>query len=182
MQSEASPLYKYVYSSEMVNFVTASNGFCQFLEQSPDWEGKLFITTLVQHLSDVYACIVKLGETEPVYESALEPTVTEQDWAAIYQQIVKVLGPFNDYLRPAEEEEFDRSELVKHTISEDMADIYQELKDFTVIYSRGLEEYMNDASWELKERFAEHWGKKLLRSLIALHDLYIKGVDPTEEE
>ena len=39
---------------------------------------------------------------------------------------------------------------------------------------------MNDAAWELKERFAEHWGKKLLRSLSALHELYVRGVDPAE--
>jgi len=44
-----------------------------------------------------------------------------------------------------------------------------------------MEELMNDAAWELKEHFAEHWGKKLLRSLTALHDLYVKGIDPTEQ-
>jgi len=71
---------------------------------------------------------------------------------------------------------------VRHTISEDMADVYQDLKDFTVIYSRGIEELMNDAAWELRERFAEHWGKKLLRSLMALHELFIQGIDPTGKE
>jgi len=181
MQNEASPQYNYVYSSEMVSFVTASNGLCQLLEQPQVEEGKSFIRSSVQSLSDIYASFVKLGETAPLYESAMEPSVTEEDWAAVYQKILNVLGPYNDYLRPAEEDEFDRSEMVRHTISEDMADLYQELKDFTVIYSRGLEELMNDAAWELGERFTEHWGKKLLRSLLALHDLYIRGVDPGEE-
>ena len=41
---------------------------------------------------------------------------------------------------------------------------------------------MNDAAWELTERFAENWGKKLLRSLMAMHELYILGIDPTEKE
>ena len=82
----------------------------------------------------------------------------------------------------AGEDEFDRSELVNHTISEDMADIYQEMRDFTVIYARGLEELMNDAAWELKVRFSEHWGTKLLRALSALHLLYVNDVDPSQEE
>jgi hypothetical protein len=82
----------------------------------------------------------------------------------------------------AGEDEFDRSEVVSHTISEDMADLYQELRDFTSIYSRGMEEFMNDAAWELKERFAEHWGAKLLRALQALHTLYISGIDPGATE
>ncbi|MCK4881087.1 MAG: DUF5063 domain-containing protein, partial [Bacteroidales bacterium] len=40
---------------------------------------------------------------------------------------------------------------------------------------------MNDAAWELKERFGEHWGAKLLHALRALHELYVSGVDPTEK-
>ncbi len=136
----------------------------------------------MKHLSGVYAAIVKLEETEPKIESAWEPTVTEQEWSAVFQRISMLLGAHNDTLRQAEDEEFDRSDLVTHTISEDISDVYQELRDFTTIYSRGMEELMNDAAWELKERFAEHWGKKLLRSLMALHDLYIQGVDPTKKE
>ena len=92
-----------------------------------------------------------------------------------------ILGPHNDILRVAEEVEFDRSELVNHTISEDLADIYQELRDFTSIYSRGMEELMNDAAWELNEHFAENWGAKLLRALQSLHELYVTGVDPSEK-
>jgi hypothetical protein len=45
-----------------------------------------------------------------------------------------------------------------------------------------MEELMNDAAWELKERFTEHWGAKLLRALQALHELYVSGVDPSEKE
>jgi hypothetical protein len=182
MQEEAPQLNRFVYSDEMVAFVTASNHYCQLLEQPSGGDGKAFIASLVAICSRIYADFVTLGETEPMYDSAMEPTVTEQDWSSVYQQVARILGPYNETLRPAEEDEFDRSEMVRHTISEDLADIYQELKDFTTIYSRGLEELMNDAAWELKERFAEHWGEKLLRALLALHALYIRGVDPQEEE
>lgn len=182
MQEEAPQLNPFVYSDQMVAFVTASNQYCQILEQSATADGKAFIASMVEILSRIYAEFIVLGDTEPVDDAILEPTVTEQDWASVYQQIARIMGPYNETLRPAEKDEFDRSEVVLHTVSEDLADVYQELKDFTVTYSRGLEELMNDAAWELKERFAEHWGTKLLRSLLTLHDLYIKGVDPQEEE
>jgi hypothetical protein len=152
------------------------------MEQLNEVDGKEFIEQSIKLLSSVYAAHMKLEETEPLFESSSEPTVTEQDWSLIYQRISMLLGPHNDILRPAEDDEFDRSDLVTHTISEDMADVYQELRDFTSIYSRGLEELMNDAAWELTEHFTEHWGKKLLRSLMALHELYIQGIDPTEKE
>ncbi len=182
MQEEEDKLHNYVFSSEMVAFVTQANAFCQFMEELKKVEGRGFIEQSVKYLSGVYASFLRVGETEPVYDSAGEPVVTEQEWSAIYQRIAQLLRSHNDFLRPAEEGEFDRSDLVNHTISEDVADLYQELRDFTTIYARGIEELMNDAAWELTERFAEHWGKKLLRSLTALHNLYIKGIDPTEKE
>jgi len=181
MQDEIPQFHTFVYSDEMVALVRAANETATFLETMKGTDGRAFITEAARHLSDVYSTILRIGDTEPVHESSGEPTVTEQDWSGLYQRIAILLGPHNEFLRPAEENEFDRSELVTHTIAEDMADVYQELRDFTSIYGRGMEELMNDAAWELKVRFAEHWGKKLLRALSALHDLYVTGVDPTEQ-
>lgn len=181
MQEESFDLHNYVYSSEMVEFVKAANAYCSFLEGLSGQEGKTFISEAVSWFSSVYAAFVKLGSTEPSGDATGEAAVSEQEWAQIYQHISMILGPHNDFLRLADTDEFDDSELVTHTISEDAADIYQELRDFTTIYSRGMEEFMNDAAWELSERFAEHWGKKLLRSLLALHELYVRGIDPTEK-
>lgn len=182
MQKEGTSVHKFVYSSALVDFVKASNEFCHFLEELKGTEGKAFITATVVQLAEIYSFFLKIGETEPVLETPPEPTVTEAEWSALFQRIALILGASNDILRLADEDEFDRSELTNHTISEDMADVYQELRDFTVIYSRGLEELMNDAAWELKLRFAEHWGAKLLRSLSALHQLYVNNVDPSQEE
>jgi hypothetical protein len=181
MQEEMTPVHNYVYSSEMVAFVKAANHCCTFLEELNGTEGRAFITEAVRQLSAVYHSFLFTGESEPVLDSQVEATVTEQDWSALFQKISMILGPYNDTLRMADEGEFDRSELVKHTISEDLADLYQDLRDFTSVYSLGMEDLMNDAAWELKVRFAEQWGAKLLRALNALHVLYVKGVDPTEE-
>ncbi len=182
MQEEGTPVHNYVYSSALVEFVKTANDCCAFVEQLKGDEGRSFVVDSVRHLSAVYAGFIKTGETEPVFESPGESTVSEQEWSALFQRMAMILGPHNDVLRMAEEGEFDRSELVNHTISEDLSDIYQELRDFTNIYSRGMEELMNDSAWELKERFTEHWGAKLLRALQALHILYVSGIDPSEKE
>jgi hypothetical protein len=180
MHEESPDINSIVYSKEMVALVSAANNTCLLLEELKETAPRAFIESAVKHLAAVYHGILGIGQTEPVFESPLEHTVTEQDWSGIYQRVAALLGPYNDILRPAGEEEFDTSELVRHTISEDLADLYQELRDFTITYSRGLEELMNDAAWELRERFAEHWGEKLLRALTALHRLYVEGIDPEE--
>jgi len=181
MQEDQLQHHSFVYSDEVVAFVRIANETATFLEELKDKEGRDFIGEAVICLAEVYASMLRVGDTESNSESVLEPSVNEQQWAEIFQRIAALLGSHNEILRPAEDDEFDRSDLVAHTISEDLADVYQELRDFTFLYSRGLEEVMNDAIWELKVRFLEHWGKKLLRSLSALHDLYVTGVDPTEE-
>lgn len=170
-----------LYSEEVLSFVRAANETATFLEGLKEKDAKAFIAEALGHLSEVYRSILKVSESEPVSETGGEASVTEQEWAEIYQRIQILLGQHNEILRPAEDDEFDRSDLVTHTISEDLADVYQELRDFTTLYSRGLEELMSDALWEVKERFMEHWGKKLLRSLSSLHDLYVAGIDPSEE-
>jgi hypothetical protein len=181
MEEEGTQVHKYVYSREMVEFVKSANDFCNFLEQLKGTEGREFIFESIEHLSGVYHAFLITGKSEPLLDSPMEASVTEQEWSALFQKISRILGPHNDILRMADEEEFDRSELVIHTISEDLSDLFQDLKDFTVIYSLGMEDLMNDAAWELGERFAESWGAKLLRALRALHKLYVKGIDPTED-
>ena len=181
MQEENLQIHSFVYSVEVVALVKAANETATFFEELKGGEGKAFISEVVGHLSTLYSAMLKMGKTEPVNNTEGESTVSEQDWSQLFQRISQLLGPHNEIIRPAEENEFDRFELVTHTISEDLADLYQELRDFTTIYSRGVEELMNDAVWELRERFAEHWGKKLLRSLSALHDLFVEGTDPTAQ-
>jgi len=181
MQEDQQKFNSFVYSEEVVDFVRVANEAATFLEELKDKDGRSFISESVKHLACVYSAMLKTGDTEPITELAPEPTVSEQDWSEIFQRIAALLGPHNEFLRLAEEGEFDDSDLVSHTISEDLADVYQELRDFTSLFSRGLEDLMNDAVWEVKVRFMEHWGKKLLRSLSSLHDLYVAGIDPLEE-
>lgn len=169
---------KGVYAPEVLEFVRSANAYCQWLEEAGQHSAVTFIRQSLRTLSSVYHNLVSLDEMEPVMESSNEKFVTEQDWSAVYQQVMKLLGKHNEYLRIADDEEFDRSDLVTHKVSEDLADIYQDLKDFTLQYRQGIEEVMNDAVWEVMDNFENYWGVKLLNALQALNKLYVSKVDP----
>ena len=126
-----------VYAPELLEFVRLANDFCKWLEKSETLSGTKFISESVQLLPEIYYRASILKETEPVLESGNEKFVTEQDWSEIYQKVLHLLGPHNSYLRIAANDEFDRSDLSTHTISEDLADIYQDLKDFTRQFRQG---------------------------------------------
>ena len=55
------------------------------------------------------------------------------------------------------------------TISEDIADIYQNLKNFVSIGQLGNEDLMNDALILCLSEFKNYWGTKLLSAQLALH-------------
>ena len=70
---------------------------------------------------------------------------------------------------------------IRKIISEDLADIYQDIRDFIFIFQLGLNETMNDALFICQENFRSIWGKKLVNTLRALHEVKY-NVDPDSEE
>ncbi|MPN56745.1 hypothetical protein SDC9_204437 [bioreactor metagenome] len=65
-------------------------------------------------------------------------------------------------------------------ISENLADIYQELKDFAANYQLADTDVMNDALVTCLETFGEHWGQKVLNALRALHNIKYNDGSPDE--
>ena len=68
---------------------------------------------------------------------------------------------------------------ITKNISEDLADIYQDIRDFIFVFQLGLNETMNDSLAACQEHFALYWGQKLVNTLRALHD--VKYIQPDEE-
>ncbi|MDE5711536.1 MAG: DUF5063 domain-containing protein, partial [Bacteroides sp.] len=67
-------------------------------------------------------------------------------------------------------------------ISEDLADIYQDIKDFVFVFRLGFNETMNDSLAICQENFRLHWGQKLVNTLRALHDVKYAQSEENEEE
>lgn len=72
---------------------------------------------------------------------------------------------------------------ISASISEDLTDIYQDIKNFITIFERGITENMNDALYVCMENFKAYWGQKLVNVLRALHSLkYSTEPDALEDE
>jgi hypothetical protein len=54
-------------------------------------------------------------------------------------------------------------------ISEDLADIYQDLGDFIAVFKNGQKETMNDSLVLCIENFKRYWGQRTVNALRALH-------------
>jgi hypothetical protein len=54
-------------------------------------------------------------------------------------------------------------------LSEDLADIYQDIKNFVSVFRLENPETMNDALYLCKENFKEYWGQRLTNAMRAFH-------------
>jgi len=108
--------------------------------------------------------------------------VTEADWNRIHETLQKQLGSADDYLELIDNKINETEDMVPSSISEDIADIYQDLKDFLIPYQTGTEEVMNDALWECMMNFENIWGQKLVNSMRAIHRSIYSEKEPGVED
>jgi hypothetical protein len=164
-----------VFSRNVVEFTAAANEFCKYAEHSAEMKGDELLRILQRILPFLYLKASLLPLLEPFFEDGNEKFVTESDWTTIHDILRDKFGTADDYLEVFDEK-FNESEgPVVSSISENMADIYQDLKDFLLLYQTGTKEVMNDAVWECRLNFENYWGQKLTNSLRAIHRFLYSG-------
>ena len=104
-------------------------------------------------------------------EGDLEVFVTEGDYEMVRESVADILGEHDDYLEVFLPDMAYSDTPIKRTVSEDLADIYQDLKDFICVFQLGLNMTMNDSLYVCKEHFEEFWGQRLVNTMRALHDI-----------
>lgn len=164
-----------VYSRNVVEFVAVANEFCKYAEHAAELKGDEMLKILQRILPFLYLKASLLPPLEPFFEDGNEKFVTEQDWLGIKETFQDKFGTADDFLEVFDEKMNDSDVPVIASISENMADIYQDLKDFLLLYQTGTNEVMNDAIWECRLNFENYWGQKLANSLRAIHKFIYSG-------
>ncbi len=158
------------FNKNTVEFVTVAAEYCAFLERLMEQEPDRIIDVLCKLLPLVYLKATMLPDAEPegLY---LEESVTEQDYDDIRMQLARFLGEKDDYLEVFVEDMKYSDTPVRKCISEDLADIYQALKNFVQSYRSGLDEVMTEAVAVCAEGFRTYWGQTLTNTLRAIHNV-----------
>ncbi len=166
-----------VFSKNVLEFVTVGNEFCNQLEHSSEMSSKELVTIMVRILPLLYIKTVVLPKTEFVLEENIEKTVREEDYIVIQHSLLNILGQYDDYLEVfVPDNDLDQKE-VASSISENLADIYQDIKDFLFAYRIGVTDIMNDALVEVVNSFEMFWGQKLVNVLRACHNVLYSEKD-----
>lgn len=164
-----------VYSRNVIDFVAAANEFCKYAEHASQIKGDEMLKILQRILPFLYLKASLLPSLEPYFEDGNEKFVTEDDWNRIHDKLREKFGTADDYQEIFDGKTSEPEGPEVASISENMADIYQDLKDFLLLYQTGTKEVMNDAVWECRMNFENFWGQKLLNAMRAIHRFIYSG-------
>ena len=170
-----------IFDRNVVEFVTVAAEFCKFLEQAETMKRDIFVDTSLKILPLLYLKAAMLPETEIIGDDAPESYVTEETYEVLRINLAGILAEKDDYLDVFIQDMVYSDQPIKK-ISEDLADIYQAIKDFIFVFQLGLNETMNDSLAICQEQFKEYWGQTLVNTLRALHDVKYRQSEEDEPE
>lgn len=164
-----------IYNKDVMEFVTVGVQYCAFLEQSPQMKRQDFMETLLKLLPLLYLKAVLLPKVDDADGLYPEEFVTEQDYEAVRRQIAAMLGEKDAYLDLDLANLHYIQEPQMKNISEDLADIYQAVRNFVTPYKLQIEDSMYEALAVVCEQFELYWGQTLLSGMRALHNAAFDG-------
>lgn len=171
-----------IFDRNTVEFVTVAAEYCAFLERAEGMKRQSFVDTMLKILPLLYIKASMLPKVEILGDEAPETFVTEEVYEILRINLSAILAEKDDYLEVFLPDMAYSDTPIKKNISEDLADIYQDIKDFIFVFRLGFNETMNDALYIVKENFGMYWGQKLVNTLRALHDVRynLDNEEPTD--
>jgi hypothetical protein len=164
-----------IYSRQVVEFVAVANECCKYIEHSAELEGEEILKIFQRIFPLLYLKASVLPLFTSIFDEGNDKFVSEEDWFRIHNILISKFGSANDFPEVFDMRVTDSEGPVVGSLAENISDIYQDLKDFLILYQTGTSEIMNDALWECSLNFETFWGQKLLNSLRAIHKFIYSG-------
>ena len=158
-------------SSQVIEMLTVANDFCIFTESINNREKTEIINYYQKVMPLLYLKGSLLPEVEVSDESAYERFVSEEHWENIFNACRQKLEHDDEYWYPDLNEE-----LMKESLSDNIADIYQDMKDFVILFQVNRLAAKENALAECRSLFINHWGERCIKALKQFHYLQFKDL------
>lgn len=174
-----------VYERDILELVTVAVEFCAYVENAAEKDRKIFISTMQKLLPLLYLKGVlapKYELTEECDADSLSSFVSMENYDIVRNNVAFVMGEYDSFLDVFVEDMKYSDTPILSSVSENIADIYQDLKNFVCAYKDGTEEMRYDAIVMCKSNFENYWGQGLVNVLRALHEInYGERINENED-
>ncbi len=150
--------------------VTVANEYCVYLEtaENKSREGVLKFAGTILPLLYLKGSLLPGIEVE--YPEANERFVTEEEWERIFQMLRDKFGATDEFWI-IDPEHINETEPLKASLAENLSDIYQDMKDFVLLYQKETLAARQNALSDIRQLFANHWGYRVTNILPRLHHI-----------
>lgn len=169
-----------VYHKNVLEFIAVANEYVLLVKQAERLSKQKFLDRMHKFLPFLYLKMSVLPRFENLSDELLEKFVSEDEWISVKNIISQKLGEDDVFFDIQNVETLDFQQLENISLSECFADIYQDLKDTTSLYSIGNEDVMNDAMWDCQQNFERFWGPRLIKALENIHNIYFGNLSNEE--
>lgn len=169
-----------LYSKPILDFVTVSVEFCALLERDHPITRHDLLLQLSRLLPMLYLKASLLPQMEEKEAESAPDFVFEEDYIRVANKVASIMGSDDTYLDVFVEDMKYSDTPISAFISENIADIYQDTRNFVSVYQYELAEQMQDALANCIENFRTYWGQKLVNVLRPIHALLY--VEPEAED
>jgi hypothetical protein len=174
MIPEPQPFLEPENSINVLEFLRVAHEFCLFTEKAVEKDKDEISGFFLKIGPLLYLKGKLLPEVVPEYPETTERFVTEEEWQDIFNVHRAAYNKDDEYYH-VNYEEFNEFEAVKASLSENFTDIYQDLKDFILLYQKNSQAARQNAVHDCKVLFESRWGHKILSNLRYLHFLQNKS-------
>jgi hypothetical protein len=173
-----------LYSKNTLEFVTVAVEFCALLENTKKYTLKSFIDKAIKLLPLLYLKTTLLEDIETddteEFENESENFIDEETYEVVRLRMADLLGGYDTFLDTFHPDIKYSDTPIAVTISENLADVYQDIGNFAAQFRQENESVMQKALIICEENFKLYWGQKLLNVLKALHVVKFNDLDITD--
>lgn len=154
----------------ILEMLTVANEFCYFFETIEKKEASEILNFMYRVGPLLYLKGTLLPDIEVEDPDANERFVTSEQWETLFYALREKLGKKDEYW-VIDPQYINDTEPLKASLSENICDIYQDLKDFVMLYQKNTYAARQNAVKECVVLFASHWGYRIVNSMSKIHHI-----------
>ncbi len=151
-------------SKPILEALTVANEYCLFFESIEKYTAKEILGYFHKIAPLLYLKACTVPDTEVPDESFSERFVTEEQWEGIFKSLREKFVDDDIYYVLDH-----NNDTIEASLSDNMADIYQDMKDFVMLYQKGSMYAQENAIYQFKTLMASRWGPIAIDALKACH-------------
>ncbi len=165
-----SPTGDITLSKPVIEMATVANEFCYFFETIEKKNPETILNFTQRILPLLYLKGSLLPDIQPQDPEANERFVTEEQWERIFTTLREIFAK-NDEFWFIDSQHINETEPLKASLSENIADIYQDMKDFILLMQKNTLAARENAISECRLLLANHWGYRIGNIFTQIHHL-----------